>query len=162
MERTFGIISDTHGLIRPEALAELAGVERILHAGDVGSPAVLEALSTIAPVTVVRGNNDKDPWGQALPLTEVVKLGGASLYLLHDIDDLDIDPVAAGFDAVVTGHSHRPKLEQRGRVLWMNPGSAGPRRFALPVTLGKLHLTGRRLRGEIIELGTNRAGRVSR
>lgn len=137
-----GLISDTHGLLRPAALAALAGCARIVHAGDIGTPAVLAALSAVAPVTAVRGNNDRAGWAQALPLDEVVDLGGALLYLLHDLGELDLDPAAAGFSYVVSGHSHRPRHEIRDGVHYINPGSAGPRRFSLPITLAELVLDG--------------------
>ena len=146
------VVSDTHGLIRPELLRALRGAVRILHAGDVGSPEVLEALRAIAPVVAVRGNNDRGAWAAKLPLHEVVEVGGRLLYVLHDLSELDLDPAAAGFHAVVSGHSHRPKLERRDGVLYLNPGSAGPRRFSLPVAFAKLRVGGKMLRGEIIEL----------
>jgi putative phosphoesterase len=132
------VISDTHGLVRPEALAALAGVEHIVHAGDIGAPAVLQALARIAPVTAVRGNNDREAWAAGIPETEVVEIGGAALYVLHDVHDLDLDPRAAGFAAVIAGHSHQPRQEDRDGVLFFNPGSAGPRRFRLPVSVGRL------------------------
>lgn len=152
MQGTIGVISDTHGLVRPEAAAALAGVERIVHAGDVGGPEVLEALGRIAPVTAVRGNNDRGAWAEALPATEVVEVGSALLYVVHDVADLDLDPAAAGFRAVVTGHSHRPAAEERDGVLFLNPGSAGPRRFRLPVALARLRVSGAALAHEIVEL----------
>jgi hypothetical protein len=147
-----GVISDTHGLIREEALVALQGSELIIHAGDIGKPEVLERLRKIAPVHAVRGNNDRDGWASALPLTEVVELGGLYAYLLHDIADLDIDPSAAGMAAVITGHSHKPLAEMRDGVLFLNPGSAGPRRFKLPITVARLHLAGDRLTSEIVRL----------
>lgn len=152
VERTIGIIADTHGLLRPEALAALAGVERILHAGDIGSPEVLAALEAIAPVLAVRGNHDKGPWAEALSSTEVLEIDGVWIYMLHNLDELDLDPGAAGFAAVIAGHSHCPDLAQRGDVLVMNPGSAGPRRFKLPIAVGKLHIGAGRVRGELINL----------
>src|ERR1700684_4000054 len=130
-----GVISDTHGMLRPEALTALAGVEHILHAGDVGQIEILAALRAIAPVTAIRGNIDRSGACAELPETEMIELGGRVFYLVHAIEDLDISPRAAGVDAVVFGHSHRPSVEQRGDVLYLNPGSAGPRRFQLPVTL---------------------------
>jgi uncharacterized protein len=151
--RSIGVISDTHGLLRPEAVAALAGVSHILHAGDVGSAAVLEALARVAPVTAVRGNNDHGPWAAALPETTVVELGGLSFYLLHDLHQLDLDPRAAGFAAVVTGHSHRPASDEKDGVLYFNPGSAGPRRFRLPVAVGRFTIDDRgRLTATIQEL----------
>jgi len=135
---TLGVISDTHGLMRPEAVAALAGVERIVHAGDIGAPEVLDALARIAPVTAVRGNNDRAAWAAGIPETEVVEVGGLSLYVLHDVHELDLDPRAAGFAAVIAGHSHQPRVEERDGVLFLNPGSAGPRRFKLPISLALL------------------------
>ena len=147
-----GLISDTHGLLRPEALAALAGVELILHAGDVGAEAVLRNLARIAPVRAVRGNNDKGGWASRLPLTDVVEAAGTRTYLLHDLHELDLDPAAAGFAAVVTGHSHQPLIRRDGDVLYVNPGSAGPRRFRLPITLARMRVEDGRLDAEIIEL----------
>lgn len=152
MTREIGVISDRHGLLRPEAVAALRGVERIVHAGDIGSPDVLRALAEVAPVTAVRGNNDRGPWAEALRATEVVEVGEARLYLLHDVGELDLDPRAAGFAAVVFGHSHKPRQEQRDGVLFFNPGSAGPRRFTLPVSVGRLRVAGGRVRGELVSL----------
>jgi uncharacterized protein len=147
-----GLISDTHGHLRPEALAALAGVELILHAGDVGAPEVLDGLGRIAPVRAVRGNNDRGPWAARLPLTDVIEVGGASIYLLHDLHQLDLDPAAAGLAAVVTGHSHQPLIRRDGLVVYVNPGSAGPRRFRLPITVGKLHVEAGRVEAEIIPI----------
>ena len=130
-----GVISDTHGLVRPEALAALAGVEHIVHAGDIGGDAVLDALRAIAPVTAVRGNNDH---GSPLPETQMIELGGRTFYVLHDLNELDLDPRAAGVDVVVAGHSHKPLHEVRGGVCYLNPGSAGPRRFKLPIALARV------------------------
>lgn len=141
-----GLISDTHGLVRPEALAALRGSRHIVHAGDIGDPAVLDALARIAPVTAVRGNNDRGPWARKLPETETIELAGARIYVLHDLSQLDLDPAAAGIDIVIAGHSHRPVSELRGGVLYLNPGSAGPRRFKLPVTVARLALPARRVR----------------
>ena len=146
------MISDTHGLVRDEALAALRGSDIIVHAGDIGSPAVLEALRRIAPTYAVRGNNDRDPWGLALPLTEVVEVGERHLYLLHEIAGLDVDPAAAGFAAVIYGHSHKPLVEWREGVLYLNPGSAGPRRFKLPIALARLRVSDRGVEPELIEL----------
>jgi uncharacterized protein len=130
-----GVIADTHGLLRPEAVAALQGVEHILHAGDVGDPAILDALRAIAPVTAIRGNIDVHGPCGFLPETEVVSLHGHTFYLLHDRKVLDLDPVAAGFSTVISGHSHKPLIEWRKGVLYLNPGSAGPRRFTLPISL---------------------------
>lgn len=148
-----GIISDTHGLLRAEALAALGGCGLILHAGDVGSLAVLEALGTIAPVVAVRGNCDRGPWAQKFPAAEVVEAGGHLIYLLHDLVHLDLDPAAAGFRVVVSGHSHCSSVQERRGVLYLNPGSAGPRRFRLPVTVARLRLNGNRAEASIMELG---------
>jgi putative phosphoesterase len=149
---TIGVISDTHGLVRPEALAALRGTDLIIHAGDIGSPAVLEALRNIAPVVAVRGNNDTGAWASALPLTEIVDVAGLRLYVLHDLKELHLDPAAAQLRAVITGHSHRPAIEERNGVLFLNPGSAGPRRFTLPIALARLRIARGRLRARIIEL----------
>ncbi len=148
-----GVISDTHGLLRPEALTALRGSHRIIHAGDVGSPKILEQLTTIAPVTAVRGNIDKDAWARKLPETEVFEIAGLSIYILHDLSKLDLRPQAAGFAAVISGHSHVPKQETRDGVLYFNPGSAGPRRFNLPVTLGRLVIASGGVRAEIERIG---------
>ena len=131
-----GVISDTHGLLRPEALAALRGVEHILHAGDVGDIAILDALREIAPVTAIRGNVDVAGPCAGLPATDVVELGGQLFYLVHSVHDLDINPKAAGVAMVVSGHSHKAKVEVKDRVVYFNPGSAGPRRFSLPITVG--------------------------
>jgi len=149
---TVGVISDTHGLVRPEAAAALHGVDLIVHAGDIGTPAVLDVLRHIAPVAAIRGNNDTAPWAMSLPETEVVEAESTHLYVLHDLGDLDLDPGVAGFRAVIAGHSHRPQLEDRGGVLFVNPGSAGPRRFTLPVALARLTIRGDDVTGELIEL----------
>ena len=147
-----GVISDTHGLLRPQAVEALYGVTHILHAGDVGTLEVLEQLRKIAPVTVVRGNVDRGAWAQAIPLHEVTEIEGASIFMLHILAELDLKPEAAGFAAVIYGHSHKPASEVRNGVLFFNPGSAGPRRFKLPVTVGKLIVEGSKVRGEIVEL----------
>ncbi|HEV7967114.1 MAG TPA: metallophosphoesterase family protein [Candidatus Acidoferrales bacterium] len=138
--KTVGLISDTHGLLRPQALRALERSELIIHAGDVGAPEILEALKTLAPVFAVRGNVDTESWALALPQTEVIEMDRATIYVLHDVHALDLDPAAMGFQIIVSGHSHKPsRSEQRG-VLFVNPGSAGPRRFDLPVTVALLHL----------------------
>jgi putative phosphoesterase len=149
---TIGVISDTHGLLRPEAVAALTGVERIVHAGDIGSPDVLTQLERVAPVVAVRGNNDRDAWATAIPQTEVIEIGGVSLYVLHDLHELDLDPRAAGFAAVIAGHSHQPRLEERDGVLYLNPGSAGPRRFKLPISLARLTVTGSCVQAKLLTL----------
>lgn len=138
MALRIGLISDTHGLLRPEALDYLAGCDHIVHGGDIGGPDILERLAGLAPLTVVRGNNDTAPWTAALPLTARLEIGGVALYAVHDIADLDIDPGAAGVRVVVSGHSHRPAWAERGGVLYVNPGSAGRRRFSLPIAAGEL------------------------
>jgi uncharacterized protein len=140
-----GLISDTHGLMRPEALAALAGSAHIVHAGDIGDPAVLEALARIAPVTAVRGNNDQGPWAKRLRERETLEIAGTRIYVLHDLAQLDLDPAAAGIDVVVSGHSHRPAQERRGGALYVNPGSAGPRRFKLPIAVARLALPAREI-----------------
>ncbi len=147
-----GVISDTHGLLRPEAIEALRGSERILHAGDVGTPEILQALAKIAPVTAIRGNVDTKPWAQRLPMAEVVEAGGISIYMLHDLAQLDLKPEAAGFRVVVYGHSHQPKIEEKNGVLYFNPGSAGPRRFHLPVSLGRLTIAAGNVQAELVEL----------
>jgi uncharacterized protein len=147
-----GLISDTHGLIRPEALDALRNSDLIIHCGDIGDPAVLEALRTIAPVRAIRGNNDKGPWACSLPSYEVVEVGGHSIYILHNLSELNLDPDAAGFTAVVSGHSHKPMIEKRGKIFFVNPGSAGPRRFSLPVTVATLSVGSGRCEGRIVQL----------
>ncbi len=147
-----GVISDTHGLLRPEAIAALQGVEHILHAGDVGDPAILDRLAGIAPVTAIRGNIDrKGPCG-LLPATETIELAGRLLHMLHAIDDLDLSPEAAGISAVIYGHSHKPKIETKRGVLYLNPGSAGPRRFSLPLSIAKLTVNPTTVHAELIPL----------
>ena len=147
-----GVISDTHGLLRPEAVEALRGAEHVIHAGDVGSPEILKKLATIAPVTAVRGNVDKDAWAQQLPETQVLETGGISIYLLHDLAQLDVKPEAAGFRVVISGHSHIPKQEVRHGVLYFNPGSAGPRRFKWPVSVGRLSIDGAKVSAELVIL----------
>jgi putative phosphoesterase len=150
--RNVGVISDTHGLLRPEAIDALRGADLIVHAGDVGNADVLDALRAIAPTTAVRGNVDTGAWGATLPATEVVEVGRVRLYVLHDISTLDLDPKAAGFAVVIFGHSHRPSAERRNNVLYLNPGSAGPHRFSLPIAVARLKVTGERVSHEIMEL----------
>jgi len=149
---TVGVISDTHGLLRPEAVAALRGSDLIVHAGDVGSAEILKGLRTVAPTVAVRGNVDRGAWAESLPTTAVVEAGPHQLYVLHILENLDLVPEAAGFAAVISGHSHRPHAETRRGVLYLNPGSAGPRRFRLPVTIARLRVTGRGLEHEIVEL----------
>lgn len=147
-----GVISDTHGLLRPEAAAALRGVDFIVHAGDIGSPEVLSLLARIAPVTAVRGNNDRGLWADKLPNTAVLEVESSFLYVVHEIASLDLDPKAAGFQAVITGHSHKPSAEIRRGVLFLNPGSAGPRRFSLPVALARIEVQGSTLSHRLVEL----------
>jgi uncharacterized protein len=151
-EHLIGVISDTHGLLRPQAVEALAGVELIIHAGDIGDPKVLRALKRIAPVHAVRGNTDRGGWAASLPRTLVVEVGGVHLYVLHELFCLDLDPAAAGLAAVIFGHSHSPHLERQNGVLFLNPGSAGPRRFTLPVSLALLKIVGNSLEPQIIDL----------
>ena len=148
-----GIISDTHGLLRPEAVETLRGAELIIHAGDVGNPTVLESLRQIAPVVAVRGNVDTGPWAQGLCETEVVPIYGHSIYVLHDRSQLAVDPANAGYAAVVFGHSHMALAETRDGVLYLNPGSAGPRRFRLPISVARLRVSTDALEPEIVLLG---------
>jgi putative phosphoesterase len=147
-----GVISDTHGLLRPQAVEALRGSDFILHAGDVGAPAILAALAQIAPVTAIRGNVDTEPWARGLAETEVVEMGGVSIYMLHDLGQRDLKPEAAGFRVVVYGHSHRPKIEEKNGVLYFNPGSAGPRRFDLAVSIGRLMIDAGTVRAELVKL----------
>jgi putative phosphoesterase len=147
-----GVISDTHGLVREQALAALAGCELIIHAGDIGTPEVLERLREIAPVRAVRGNNDRGVWARSLPLNDVIEIGAHHVYLLHDIAELGIDPAAASMAAVITGHSHKPAAEVREGVLYLNPGSAGPRRFKLPIAVARLRVSKNGIEHEIVEL----------
>lgn len=151
-EAFVGVLSDTHGLLRPEALEAMEGAERILHAGDVEDAAILDALGRMAPVTAVRGNVDRGIWSQSLPMTQTVDIGGALVHMVHDIETLGLDPAAAGLAAVVYGHSHRPEATYRDGVLFLNPGSAGPRRFDLPVTVARLRAGPEGLQAEIVEL----------
>jgi uncharacterized protein len=147
-----GLISDTHGLLRPEALAFLAGADHIVHGGDIGGPDILERLAAIGPLTVVRGNNDTAPWARAIPETARVDLGNVALYAIHDLKELDIDPRAAGVCIVVSGHSHRPACTERDGVLYVNPGSAGRRRFNLPIAAAELLIDGDAVRARIVTL----------
>ena len=147
-----GVISDTHGLLRPEAIEALRGAEHIIHAGDIGAAEIIPALEQIAPVTAIRGNIDREPWSKKFPETQVVELSGAHIYVIHDVNALDLNPRAAGFAAVISGHSHQPKQEMKDGVLYFNPGSAGPRRFRLPVTIGRLETGNGNISGTIIDL----------
>jgi putative phosphoesterase len=147
-----GVISDTHGLLRPQALAALRGSDLIIHAGDVGQPDVLDPLRALAPLHVVRGNVDHGAWATRLPLTARVDVGGRVFHVLHNIAELSVDPAAAGLAAIVYGHSHQPAIATRDGVLWLNPGSAGPRRFSLPITLARVRVAGGALHPEIVTL----------
>ena len=149
---TVGVISDTHGLLRPEAVSALRGVDHLLHAGDVGDPSILDTLRVLAPVTAIRGNIDRTGICGALPATEVVELEGHLLYLVHALPDLDLDPKAAGISAVIYGHSHKPAEERNAGVLYVNPGSAGPRRFSLPITVALLHLRPGTIEAQLVPL----------
>ena len=140
-----GVISDTHGLLRPGALAFLQGCDRIVHAGDICDADVLRALEAIAPVTAVRGNNDRGAWADVLPVSTRLQVEGVAIYVIHDIAEIDIDPVAAGVQVVISGHSHKPSMVWRDGVLFLNPGSAGPRRFTLPIALAELRIEGREI-----------------
>jgi putative phosphoesterase len=147
-----GIISDTHGLLRPEALRALAGVDHIIHGGDIGRPDIIDELRRVAPVTAIRGNVDKDDWAKDYAETETVRLADRSFYILHDLKALSIDPVASGIDVVISGHSHQVRVKTIGGVLYLNPGSAGPRRFKLPITLATVDLGKRELRPVIHDI----------
>jgi hypothetical protein len=147
-----GVISDTHGLLRPEAVKALHGVNQILHAGDVGDPVILDTLRSIAPITAIRGNVDTAGACARFPATELVELGGHSIYLLHNIAELDLDPASAGISVVISGHSHKPKILRHKDVLYFNPGSAGPRRFSLPISLGFLEIDGATITPRLLEL----------
>jgi putative phosphoesterase len=147
-----GVISDTHGLLRPEAISALRGSDVIIHAGDIGDPQILKELRAIAPVTAVRGNTDREAWARELPRNEALEAAGVSIYVVHILGEMDLKPEAAGFAVVISGHSHVPKQEVRNGVLYFNPGSAGPRRFRLPVSLGRLLVEDSAIRGEIIEI----------
>lgn len=145
------LISDTHGLLRPEVIDFVRGSARIVHAGDVGDPAILDALSALAPLTVVRGNNDRGPWAEALADTDTIAVEGVLLHVLHDLATLDLDPAAAGIGVVVSGHSHKPRIDRRDGVLYVNPGSVGPRRFSLPIVAAELVIEGGEVRAHIVE-----------
>jgi len=148
-----GIISDTHGLVRPELVDFLRGCNHIIHAGDVGGMAVLKQLRAIAPLTAVRGNIDTGEWAEALPLTGVIELGDKAFYIIHDLNDLDIDPEAAGFDVVIAGHSHEPEVRRKGSVTYLNPGSIGPRRFTLPISYASIDISGSALKVDLHKIG---------
>lgn len=147
-----GVLADTHGLLRPGVLEALAGCDLLVHAGDAGKPEILESLRSIAPVYAVRGNVDRGSWVGALPETQVIAVEQVHLFVLHDLNELEIDPAAAGFQAVISGHTHQPLIEERAGVLFLNPGSAGPRRFHRPVSLARLYVRGMAVRAEIVIL----------
>jgi uncharacterized protein len=147
-----GVISDTHGLLRPEAVAALRGSDFLIHAGDIDEPTILEKLAELAPVTAVRGNVDRGSWAKKLPASAVLEVSGVSIYVVHNLMELDLKPEAAGFAAVICGHTHVPRQENKNGVLYFNPGSAGPRRFQLPVSVGRLVVDGTKLKGEFLEL----------
>jgi putative phosphoesterase len=150
MARFIGVISDTHGLLRPQALAALRGAALIIHAGDIGNAEVLNGLRQIAPTVAIRGNVDTGPWSKELSSTEYVEFDKRAFYVLHDLADLDLDPPTAGFDAVISGHTHQPKIKTKDGVLYVNPGSAGPRRFKLPISVGRLVISGEGVQAEIV------------
>jgi putative phosphoesterase len=147
-----GVISDTHGLLRPEAVELLRGSAHIIHAGDIGSSEIIPELRKIAPVTAIRGNVDTQAWARSFAETEVVELAGMDIYIIHDANALDLNPKAAGFAAVISGHSHQPKQEVKNGVLYFNPGSAGPRRFKLPISMGRLVIADGNLSGQLLEI----------
>lgn len=157
-----GVISDTHGLLRTEAVAALRDCDFIIHAGDIGDASILTALAAIAPVTAVRGNNDKGAWANAVPESDVLRVGSVDIYVLHDLAELDLDPADAGFQVVVSGHSHVPRIEARASVLYVNPGSAGPRRFKLPVTVAELRIDGSGTTARLIDLGADSSSASNR
>jgi|SRR5271167_2162086 len=151
-ELRVGVISDTHGLLRAEARAFLTGCDYILHGGDVGGAAVLEELEALAPLIAVRGNNDNEPWAMNLRETELIRVGGVFVYVIHDLAQLDIDPSSLGVRAVISGHSHKPLIEERAGILYVNPGSCGPKRFKLPISVGELMVQGTNVRARVVEL----------
>jgi putative phosphoesterase len=147
-----GLISDTHGLLRPEARAFARDCDYLIHGGDIGSAAILDQLSALAPLTAVKGNNDRQAWAAHLPQTELIRVGGVFIYIIHDISELDIEPLAAGAQVIVSGHSHKPSIEFRDGILYVNPGSCGPRRFNLPLSVGEIRVEGTKVRARTIEL----------
>jgi hypothetical protein len=147
-----GLVSDTHGLLRPEARAFLVGCDYIVHGGDVGDPAILDELASMAPLIAVRGNNDKEPWGARLAETELIRIGNIFVYIIHNLEELDIDPVAIDVRVVISGHSHKPKVERRDGVVYVNPGSCGPKRFKLPISVGELRVSGSAVEARTVEL----------
>ena len=154
-ELRVGLVSDTHGLLRPEARAFLAGCDYIVHGGDVGDAEILDDLALMAPLIAVRGNNDTQIWAARLAPTELVRVGNIFLYVIHNLEELDIDPAAAGVRVVVSGHSHQPKVEERAGILYVNPGSCGPRRFKLPISAGELNVSGSAVKARIVDLASS-------
>jgi putative phosphoesterase len=150
--RVIGLISDTHGLVIPEALKALQGVDLVIHAGDIGKPEVLDALKVISPLVAIKGNNDTGAWAKALPDTQMVQAADTKLFVIHNVNELDCDPAVAGYNVVISGHSHKPSILTREGVLFVNPGSAGPRRFKLPIAVAKLFIQNRKINTELIEL----------
>jgi uncharacterized protein len=147
-----GLISDTHGLMRPEALAALRDSDLLIHAGDIGKPEVIVALRKIAPLVAIKGNNDTGPWARRLPDIKKITAGNMKLYVIHNVNELDFDPASRGFRVVIAGHSHKPVIQMKDNVLFVNPGSAGPRRFKLPICVARLTIQGKSVEAEIIEL----------
>ena len=147
-----GLISDTHGLLRPDARAFLIGCDYIVHGGDIGEPEILDELAAIAPLIAVRGNNDTQPWAAHLPVTELIRVGNVFVYVIHNLAELDLDPGAAGIRVIVSGHSHKPMLEERDGVLYVNPGSSGPRRFKLPISVGEIVVSGSAVSARLVDL----------
>jgi putative phosphoesterase len=147
-----GLIADTHGLLRPQATALLQGCDHILHGGDIGGPEILEQLAALAPVTAVRGNNDTQAWAASLPQTQLLEFQAVKIFMIHNLEELELDPIAAGVRVIVSGHSHRAVVRERDGVLYVNPGSAGPRRFRLPISVGQLEISGTEVRAKFIEL----------
>jgi putative phosphoesterase len=154
-ELRVGLVSDTHGLLRPEARAFLAGCDYIVHGGDVGNAEILDDLALMAPLIAVRGNNDTQIWAARLAQTELVRVGNIFLYVIHNLEELDIDPAAAGVRVVVSGHSHQPKVEERAGILYVNPGSCGPRRFKLPISAGEITVSGSAVKARIVDLASS-------
>jgi len=150
--KTIGVISDTHGLMRPEALDALRGADMIIHAGDIGAPEVLERLRSIAKVVAIKGNNDRAVWARDIPERVEAKIDSVKVFVIHSVNDLDFDPAAAGYRVVISGHSHKPSNSENGGVLYLNPGSAGPRRFKLPIAVARLKISGGSVEGEIVRL----------
>jgi putative phosphoesterase len=151
-ELRVGLVSDTHGLLRPEARAFLMGCDYIVHGGDIGGVEILDELAAMAPLTAVRGNNDREPWAARLPETELIRVGNIFVYIIHNLAELDIEPAAAGVRVVVSGHSHKPTVEERDGILYVNPGSCGPRRFKLPISVGEIIVSGSAVKVRTVDL----------